>query len=110
MTNIELSKNINTKILTIRNTQVILDRDLAILYEVETRILNQAVKRNIKRFPKEFMFQLSKKELEFWMSQIVISKKETMGIRKMPFAFTEQGISISHQNTLSLNNEHNFFT
>ncbi len=68
MTNIELSKNINTKILTIRNTQVILDRDLAILYEVETRILNQAVKRNIKRFPKEFMFQLSKKELEFWMS------------------------------------------
>ena len=78
MTNIELSKNINTKILTIRNTQVILDRDLAILYEVETRILNQAVKRNIKRFPKEFMFQLSKKELEFWMSQIVISKKETI--------------------------------
>ena len=74
MTNIELSKNINTKILTIRNTQVILDRDLAILYEVETRILNQAVKRNIKRFPKEFMFQLSKKELEFWMAQIVISK------------------------------------
>ena len=76
MTNIELSKNINTKILTIRNTQVILDRDLAILYEVETRTLNQAVKRNIKRFPKEFMFQLSKKELELWMSQIVISKKE----------------------------------
>jgi len=94
MTNIELSKNINTKILTIRNTQVILDRDLAMLYEVETRTLNQAVKRNIKRFPKEFMFQLTKNELEVWMSQIVISKKETMGIRKMPFAFTEQGVSM----------------
>ncbi|MBC8319654.1 MAG: ORF6N domain-containing protein [Bacteroidetes bacterium] len=94
MTNIELSKNINTKILTIRNTQVILDRDLAILYEVETRTLNQAVKRNIKRFPEEFMFQLTKNELEVWMSQIVISKKETMGIRKMPFAFTEQGVSM----------------
>jgi len=94
MTNIELSKNINTKILTIRNTQVIIDRDLAILYEVETRTLNQAVKRNIKRFPEEFMFQLTKNELEVWMSQIVISKKETMGIRKMPFAFTEQGVSM----------------
>ena len=85
MTNIELSKNINTKILTIRNTQVILDRDLAILYEVETRTLNQAVKRNIKRFPEEFIFQLTKNELEIWMSQIVISKKEIMVIRKTPF-------------------------
>jgi len=94
MTNIDLSKNINAKIFTIRNTQVILDRDLSILYEVETRTLNQAVKRNIKRFPEEFMFQLSKKELDLWMSQIVISKKETMGIRKMPFAFTEQGVSM----------------
>ena len=94
MTNIELSKNISAKILTIRNTQVILDRDLAILYEVETRTLNQAVKRNIRRFPKEFMFQLTKDELEVWKSQIVISKKETMGIRKMPFAFTEQGVSM----------------
>jgi len=87
MTNIELSKNINTKILTIRNTQVILDRDLAILYEVETRTLNQAVKRNIKRFPEEFMFQLTKNELEIWISQIVISKKEIMVIRKTPFTF-----------------------
>ena len=67
---------------------------MAILYEVETRTLNQAVKRNIKRFPEEFMFQLTKDELEVWKSQIVISKKETMGIRKMPFAFTEQGVSM----------------
>ena len=55
---------IRQKILTIRNTQVMLDSDLAVLYNVETRVLNQAVKRNIKRFPKEFMFQLTKKEFD----------------------------------------------
>ncbi|OQY14785.1 MAG: DNA-binding protein, partial [Propionibacterium sp. 4572_24] len=78
----------------IRNMQVMIDRDLAQLYEVETRVLNQAVKRNIERFPPEFMFQLTEKELDNWKSQIVISNKETMGIRKMPFAFTEQGVSM----------------
>ena len=68
-----------------------LDRDLAQLYEVETRVLNQAIKRNIERFPPEYMFQLTENELRYWKSQIVISNKEIMGIRKMPFAFTEQG-------------------
>jgi len=85
---------IKTKIYTIRGLQVMLDRDLAELYEVETRVLNQAVKRNIERFPEEFMFQLTKEEAENWMSQIVISNKERMGIRKMPFVFTEQGVSM----------------
>lgn len=71
-----------------------LDRDLAELYDVETRVLNQAVKRNIKRFPEAFMFQLTFQELKDWMSQTVISNKETMGIRKLPFVFTEQGVSM----------------
>jgi len=74
--------------------QVMVDRDLALLYGVETRVLNQAVKRNIERFPEEFMFRLTREELENWMSQIVISNKETMGLRKLPFVFTEQGVSM----------------
>lgn len=89
-----IDNNIKTKIYTIRRLQVMLDRDLAELYGVETRVLNQAVKRNMERFPEEFMFQLTKEEAENWMSQIVISNKERMGMRKMPFVFTEQGVSM----------------
>jgi hypothetical protein len=69
-----------------------LDRDLAELYEVETRTLNQAVRRNIKRFPDDFMFQLNKAEFENLKSQIVTSSWG--GIRKMPLAFTEQGVAM----------------
>lgn len=69
-----------------------LDRDLAFLYGVETRVLNQAVRRNIKRFPSDFMFQLTKKEIKNWISQIVTSNREKMGLRKNPLAFTEHGI------------------
>ena len=87
-------KDIKAKIYTIRGLQVMLDRDLAELYGVETRVLNQAVKRNSERFPIEFMFQLTKQELENWMSQFVISNKELMGLRKLPFAFSEQGVSM----------------
>jgi len=94
-----------------------LDRDLAALYCVKTMVLNQAVKRNIKRFPPDFMFQLTKEEMENWISQIVISNsdaplrsqfvtldKEILksqivisswgGARKLPFAFTEQGVAM----------------
>ncbi|MBN1840603.1 MAG: ORF6N domain-containing protein [Campylobacterales bacterium] len=85
---------IQTKIYTLRGVQVMIDRDLANLYGVETRTLNQAVKRNLERFPEEFMFQMTKDELENWMSQIVITNKETMGLRKLPFVFTEQGVSM----------------
>jgi len=88
------NQTIENKIYTIRGIQVMLDRDLGLFYGVETRVLNQAVKRNIERFPEEFMFQLTKEELENWMSQIVISNKEMMGLRKLPFVFTEQGISM----------------
>ncbi|MDD2697226.1 MAG: ORF6N domain-containing protein [Arcobacteraceae bacterium] len=86
--------NIHSKIYTIRGVQVMLDRDLAELYQVENRVLNQAVKRNIERFPLEFMFQLTKEEFENWKSQIVISNSDKMGLRKMPYLFTEQGVSM----------------
>ena len=71
-----------------------LDRDLAILYGVETRALNQTVRRNMRRFPEDFMFQLTKEEMESWKSQIVISNREKMGLRRRPYAFTEQGVAM----------------
>ncbi len=87
--------DIQNKIFTIRGVQVMIDRDLAELYGVETRVLNQAVKRNIKRFPDDFMFQLKKDEFENLMSQNVISSFTGHGgVRKMPFVFTEQGVSM----------------
>ncbi len=85
---------IMSKIYFIRGHKVMLDRDLAELYGVETRVLNQAVRRNEKRFPEDFMFQMSKEELDNWKSQIVISKSEKMGLRKPPLAFTEQGVAM----------------
>ncbi len=69
-----------------------IDRDLAALYGVETKILNQAVKRNIERFPEDFMFQLRKEEFKNWKSQFVTSNSDKMGLRKRPLAFTEHGI------------------
>ena len=94
-----VADSIRSRILTIRGVQVMLDRDLAELYGVPTRVLNQAVKRNIERFPDRFMFQLSKNELEDWKSQIVTSNFEIeqyvkMGVRRAPFAFTEQGVAM----------------
>src|SRR6516225_7039874 len=71
-----------------------LDRDLAELYGVETRSLVQAVKRNIQRFPNDFMFQLTSEEDKALRSQIVISKKGRGGRRYSPYAFTEQGVAM----------------
>lgn len=88
------NQTIQSKIYTIRGVQVMLDRDLALLYGVETRRLNEQVKRNIDRFPEEFMFRMTSKELENWKSQIATSNKEIMGLRKLPFVFTEQGVSM----------------
>src|SRR5690349_11085355 len=81
-----------SKIYLIRGQKVMLDRHLAELYQVETRILNQAVRRNIDRFPKDFMFQLTRQEFENLKSQIVTSSWG--GVRKLPFAFTEQGVAM----------------
>jgi hypothetical protein len=82
------------KIIVIRDQKVIVDRDLADLYGVETRVLNQAVKRNIKRFPSDFMFQMTKEEMKTWKSQIVMSESDKMGLRKPPYVFTEQGVAM----------------
>ena len=78
----------------IREQQVILDRDLALLYGVETRRLNEQVRRNIERFPEDFMFQLTHEEFENWKSQFATSNSIIMGARKRPYAFTESGIAM----------------
>ncbi len=83
---------IQNRIYDIRGQKVLIDRDLAELYQVETRRLNEAVKRNIKRFPSDFMFQLTKGEFESLMSQFATSSRG--GTRKLPFAFTEQGLAM----------------
>lgn len=85
---------IMSKIYFIRGQKVMIDRDLAELYGVETRVLNQAVRRNVKRFPDDFMFKLTQEEFENWKSQIVISNRQKMGLRKPPLAFTEQGVAM----------------
>jgi hypothetical protein len=85
---------ISGKIYLIRGHQVMLDRDLAELYGVETKVLNQAVKRNAARFPSAFMFQLSDREFSDWRSQIVTSNSDKMGLRRAPYAFTEQGVAM----------------
>lgn len=87
-------ERIINKIYWIREQRVMFDADLAELYGVETRVLNQAVRRNKERFPNDFVFQLTTKELEIWISQIVISNREKMGLRKMPLVFTEQGVAM----------------
>ncbi len=87
------SENVINKILVIRNHKVILDRELAVLYKVETRALKQAVKRNIERFPKDFMFILTQKEINQMVSQNVIPSKSFLGGAK-PMAFTEQGVAM----------------
>ena len=114
--------DIEKLIITVRGVQVMIDRDLAMLYGVETRRLNEQVKRNIERFPEDFMFQLTKGELEIlrshlvtidslishnvtsnssdnqevknWKSQNETSKSAKMGLRKAPYAFTENGVAM----------------
>lgn len=86
---------IEKKILLIRGEKVMLDSDLAGLYEVSVKVLNQAVKRNIGRFPEDFMFQLTKEENEFLRSQFVTLKKGRGEHRKyLPYVFTEQGVAM----------------
>lgn len=99
------SETIVSKIYIIRNRKVMLDRDLAKLYGVQTKVLNQAVKRNVKRFPPDFMFQLTVEEFKALRSQIVILEDDENlksqivtsswgGSRTFPFAFTEQGVAM----------------
>jgi len=80
------------KIYLIRGKKVMLDRDLADLYQVETKRLKEQVRRNIDRFPGDFMFELTKEELEEWRNKFGTSRSEVMGLRIPPFAFTEHGV------------------
>lgn len=115
----QIIQSIQNRIYEIRGQRVMLDRELACLYEVETRTLNQAVKRNIRRFPEDFMFQLSEEEFESLrfqittvekkslISQIVISKGRG-GNRHLPYVFTEQGVAmlsgvINSEKAISMN-------
>jgi hypothetical protein len=88
-------EQIDRSILVIRGHKVLLDSQLGAFYGVETKVLNQAVKRNQERFPDDFMFQLSDEEFENWRSQIVTSNPAAkMGVRRKPYAFTEQGVAM----------------
>lgn len=81
----DLLAYIQSRIYVIRGQKIMMDRDLAELYGVETRTLNQKVKRNLRRFPPDFMFQMNKEDIEEWKSQIVISNSIKMGLRKPPY-------------------------
>jgi hypothetical protein len=83
-----------SKIYFIRGQKVMLDRDLAKLYGIETKVLKQSVKRNVERFPEDFMFEMSGAEFQNWRSQFVTSNSEMMGLRYAPYCFTEQGVTM----------------
>lgn len=87
---------IQRKIYEVRGQKVMLDKDLAELYQVTTGNLNKAVKRNLKRFPPDFMFQLTKEEFDFLQQNLIFQNGTSSwgGTRKLPFAFTEQGLAM----------------
>jgi hypothetical protein len=87
-------EKITAKIYLIRGQKVMMDRDLAELYGVETKALKQAVRRNIDRFPNDFMFELTDTEFKNWRLQFVTSKSDRMGLRYKPMVFTEQGVAM----------------
>ncbi len=96
MSNIDLipGEKIEKAIYLIRGEKVMLDRDLALLYEVETKVLNRAVKRNLQRFPSDFMFQLTAEEADRLRRQIGTSNEGRGGRRYLPYVFTEQGVAM----------------
>lgn len=94
MKDLVLKEVIEQKIYLIRDQKVMLDHDLAVLYGVQTKKLNQAVKRNRKRFPVDFMFKLTREENISLRSQIVTSNEGRGGQRYLPYAFTEQGVAM----------------
>ncbi len=94
MANLIPSGQIESRILLLRGQKVLLDRDLANLYGVPTKVLNQAVKRNLKRFPSDFMFQLNPTEAKVLRSQIVTANEARGGLRTRPYAFTEHGVAM----------------
>jgi hypothetical protein len=93
VSDVSLSK-IENMIYIIRDQKVMIDSDLAELYGVETKALKRAVRRNLNRFPVDFMFEMTQEELENWRYQFGTSKREKMGIRIKPFVFTELGVAM----------------
>ncbi len=89
-----VDESIMNKIHLIRSQKVMLDRDLADLYGVETKHLKQAVKRNFNRFPEDFMFEMNESEFRNWRSQFVTSNSDRQGLRYAPYCFTEQGVTM----------------
>ena len=87
-------ETIINQIYYIRGQKVMLDRDLAKLYDVPTKVLKQSVKRNITRFPEDFMFEMTIDEFKNWRSQFVTSNADQMGLRYAPFCFSEQGVAM----------------
>ena len=101
---------ITSKIYLIRGEKVMLDRDLAELYGVETKYLKRQVRRNLLRFPKDFMFELTQEELQNWRSQFGTSNQDKMGLRYPPFAFTETGVAqlsgiLNSERAILINNQ-----
>ncbi len=101
---------ITSKIYFIRGEKVMLDRDLAELYGVETKYLKRQVRRNMLRFPPDFMFELTEKELQNWRSQFGTSNSDKMGLRYLPFAFTETGVAqlsgvLNSEKAILINNQ-----
>ncbi len=87
-------QKILSRIYVIRGEKVMLDRDLAVLYGIETRVLKQAVKRNIRRFPKDFMFEMTAGEFAKWREAAELSPEDRQGLRYAPFCFSEQGVTM----------------
>lgn len=87
-------ERIDSRIYLIRGQKVLLDADLAMLYRVQTKVLNQTVKRNAERFPGDFMFQLADKEAEIVLRSQTVTSKSAGGRRYLPYAFTEQGVAM----------------
>ena len=108
MSDIVSVETITDKIHLIRGTKVMLGKDLATLYGVETKVLKQAVRRNIKRFPSDFMFELTKDEFQNLRSQIVTSSWG--GARYIPMAFTEQGVARKRCGRSRLRNRRRYWT
>ena len=88
------AERIESSILFVRGNRVILDRDLARFYGIKTKVLKQSVRRNRRRFPEDFMFELNIEEFNNWRSQFVTFKSDRMGWRHSPMAFTEQGVAM----------------
>ncbi len=87
-------QKILNRIYVIRNEKVMIDRDLAQLYGIETKVLKQAVKRNVQRFPKDFMFEMTDNEFEKWKKSAILNAGDKQGLRYAPFCFTEQGVTM----------------